>query len=401
MKFLRQILLASSLSLFLSDSALFAAPTPGSWSGGVGLAGSLIAPDPTDVPVRFFEDGLCGGIVVTISAPSLQSPTGLYTGQVVLLSGSQVQTFRYSGNLSANGTISGQWPSSVKGAPSLSVTLAPSVMAPEAPYFVGEAVLLTQRYPIFILPQQFSAKTPLPLGIAGSFSQFIDDPYTAAGTGTGSAKITSAGGVTLAGSTTDGVKITRSTVVLSVGGKYFFVAPGALGKTGFWGGWASKRTSASDCDWDGFALQYPSNVSAARLFLAAYQPPSKGMSALPWTQGMLDLELGTDFFAANGALTFNGKSKFLANAFLTGENGSILNGANAWGVKLISLTLAPATGSVVGKIEYFYLSSYVSDAVRVTGVLSGLLNQKNGKILGRVQSDRNSALTGPFSVTPQ
>jgi|GEM_PF-4444665 len=381
-----------ALAFALTAPLAFPSVLPvGPWSGAAGVPGSSMLPDPAAVPVEFFEEGLAGRLQITLAKPSAKAPHGAYSAQLALLHGNQTLSYRHSGMVSANGTISETWIS--KTGPSLRISLARSPMGPEAAFLVGEATLDSTRYPLFALPHTITAKNPLPLGTDGPHSLFLQNIAIQVGTGFGTATIARAGTVKIAATLPNGTKATLSTAILLGGSTPFLAAAGPAGKTGFLGAWALRDTSSPDSDWDGHALISP---SSARLLLAASPKPAKGQPAFPTATSMLDLQLNPDFFAANGQLVFDGKSRFRTASSL----GAILDGANAWGVSLLSLTLNPSSGAATGRIEYFYIPSPTSEARRETATLTGMLNRKTGEIHGRIQGIRSLSLSGPFQVSP-
>jgi len=376
-------------------------PLPsGAWSGAVGPVGSTMVPDPTRPPVEFFEDGIAGVISLTLASPTQSAPNGTYTAQLVLFHGSQSLTFRYKGSLKSGGAIQDTWVASGKTPASATISLNRSVMNPEAAFLFGEATLNGSKYPLFVMPQIFGSKNLLPPAVHGNNSAFLHDLAGRMGTGYGSAKISPAGVVKLAGTTGDGLKFTQAASILLAGGHHFFAAASPVGKTGFMGLWALRDSSFADSDWNGYALHGQSPIPSSRLVLAAYTPPLRGQSAIPWTTGSLHLELNPDFFAANGNVIYDGKTRFRSAPLQTGESSGTLNGANAWGVQLKSLTFNPSSGLATGLVEYFFIPSPTSEAVRQTASIAGALNQKSGEIHGRVVAKRNSALFGPFEVAP-
>jgi hypothetical protein len=385
------LLLAAALPVFASTPP----PLPiGPWSGAAGIPGSSMVPDPDAVPVEFFEEGLAGRLQITLAKPSAKAPHGAYTAQLALLHGNQTLSYRHSGMVAANGTISETW--SASSGPSLRVTLARSPMGPEAAFLVGEATLGSIRYPLFALPHTITAKNPLPLGSDGLHSLFLQNIAIQAGTGFGTATIARTGAVKIAATLPNGTKATLSSAILLGGSTPFLAAAGPAGKTGFLGAWALRDTSSPDSDWDGHALLSPSSPSFARLILAASPKPAKGQPVFPAANAMLDLQLNPDFFAANGQLAFDGKSRFRTASTL----GAILDGANAWGVSLLSLSLNPSSGAATGGIEYFFIPAPGTPARRERATLSGMLNRKTGEIHGRIQGSRALSLSGPLQVTP-
>ena len=387
-----------ALAVSFSTSTVQATPLPGGvWSGAVGPVGSTILPDPSRPPVEFFEDGIAGRLVLTLAAPTAAAPNGTYTAQLALYNGNQSFTFRHKGSLRADGGgVQDSWLSSGKPAASIFITLNRSVMNPEAAFLSGEATLNGATYPIFALPQVFSAKTPLSSSVAGAFTTFLYDELGSGGTGFGSATIMAAGSVKLAGTTGDGSKFTQSSSVLLSGGKHFFTVGGPVGKAGFIGAWALRDPSLADADWSGYSLHARSSIPVSRVSLSSYSRPTSGQSALPWITGSLHLELNPDFFVANGDVTYDGKSRFAA----VGSSG-ILNGANANGLQVKSLQLNPSSGLVTGSVEYFYIPSPGSEARREMATLSGAINKKSAEIHGRIQARRNVALSGPFEIAPK
>jgi hypothetical protein len=381
-------------SLLLPRALLHAAATLpiGPWGGAAGVPTATLVPDPATVPVEFFEEGLAGRLQLTLAAPSTKAPLGAYTAQLTLFHNNQTLSCRHSGSPSANGTISGIWTS--KNGPSVAVTLARSPMDPAAPFLVGEAAIGSSRYPLFAAPQTITAKNPLPLGVDGPHSLFIQNIAIQSGTGFGTATIARAGTVKIAATLPDGSKATLSTSILLGGATPYLAAAGPAGRTGFLGAWALRDTSSPDSDWAGHALLAPSTPSSARFTLAASPKPLRGQSIFPSATGMLDLQLNPDFFAANGQLAFNGK------AFRASSLGAILDGANAWGVALRSLTLNPASGAASGRVEYFFIPSPTTPARRESATLTGILNRKTGEIHGRISARRSATLSGPFQVTP-
>ena len=379
-----------------------ASPLPGGvWSGAVGPVGSTMLLDPSRPPVEFFEDGIAGRLVLTLAAPTAAAPNGTYTAQLALYNGNQSFTFRHKGSLRADGGgIQDSWLSSGKPAASISITLNRSVMNPEAAFLSGEATLNGAKYPIFALPEIFSAKTPLSPLVSGAFTTFLHDEFGPGGTGFGSATIMAKGSVKFAGTTGDGSKFTQSSSVRLAAGQHFFTIGGPVGTAGFIGAWALRNTSMADADWSGYSLHGKSSIPVSRVLLSSYSRPASGQSALPWTTGSLHLELNPDFFAANGDVTYDGKSRFTAAGLQNTQSSGILNGANAWAVQLKSLQLNPSSGLVTGSVEYFYLPSPGSEARRETAILSGAINKKSGEIHGRIQARRNAALTGPFQIAP-
>ena len=376
--------------LFLFSFSAIAQLPVGRWSGAAGVPGATMVPDPSKVPVEFFEEGLAGRLQISISAPSAKAPQGAYSAQFTLRHGNQTLAFRHAGSLSQNGSISATW--SASGVPA-QVTLTRSPMAPDAAFLYGTASIGATSYPIFLLPETFGAKAPLPAGVDGAFTLFLHDPALSSGTGFGTASVSKAGAVKISATLSDGTKTTQSSAILLGGTNPFLVAAAPVGRVGYLGAWALRDTSPEDCDWNGRALQ---SAASRRLLLAAYTKPAPGQPAFPSSSAVLDLQLNPDFFAANGQLTFDGKSRFRANSSL----GAILDGANAQGVELLSLTLNPSTGAATGRIEYFYIPSLTSDARRETATLTGILNRKTGEIHGLIQARRALGLSGPFQVTP-
>lgn len=371
--------------LFLFTFSAIAQLPVGRWSGAAGVPGATMVPDPLKVPVEFFEEGLAGRLQLSISAPSAKAPQGAYTAQFALRHGNQTLAFRHKGTLGENGSISATW--SASGVPA-QVTLTRSPMAPDAAFLYGTATIGATSYPIFLLPETFGAKAPLPAGVDGAFTLFLHDPALSSGTGFGTASISKAGAVKISAALSDGTKTTQSSAILLGGTTPFLVAAAPVGRTGYLGAWALRDITLEDCDWNGYALQ---SAAPRRLLLASYPKPAPSLPSFPSSSAMLDLQLSPDFPVANGQLAFDGKSRFLP---------VFLNGANAWGVSLLSLTLNPSTGAATGRIEYFYTPSPNSDALRETASLSGMLNRKTGEIHGLIQARRALGLSGPFQVTP-
>ena len=396
-----------SCTLFLALAFSFgiyhlrAVPLPiGPWSGAVGPVGSTMLPDPSRPPVEFFEDGAAGRLSLTLASPTTTAPNGTYTAQLDLYNGTQAFTFRYKGSLKPGGGIQDIWVSSGKTPASISISMNRSVMGPEAAFLTGEAVLSGSRYPVFAMPHLFTSKNPLPASVAGAFAFFLHDQLGSRGTGFGSATITPVGGVKLAGTSGDGSKFTQSSNILYTGGQHFFASAGLVGKTGFIGAWALRDPSFVDSDWSGYARHGQSSTYVTRVILSSNTRPA-GQSALSWTAGSLHLELNPDFFAANGDVTFDGKSRFTPVGLDYGQSRGILNGANARGAQHQSLQLKLSTGPATGSVEYYYIPSPTSIALREKATLSGALNKKSGEIHGRIQAARNPLLSGPFQVSPR
>lgn len=390
----RSLFGAVFIFLFFPLSANAALP-PGRWSGAAGVPGATMVPDPSSVPVEFFQEGLAGRLQISISAPSSKAPQGAYTAKLTLRHGNKTLAFRKKGALAADGSISASWSAS---GVTTQVALNRSPMAPNAAFLYGTATIDSTSYPIFLLPETFGAKAPLPTGVHGGFTLFLHDPALSDGTGFGTASISKTGAVKISAKLSDGTKTTQSSAILLGGSTPFFVTASPIRPTGFLGAWALRDTSPEDCDWNGYALQ---TGDPRRLLLSSFSKPAPNQPAFPSSSAMLDLQLNPDFFAANGQIAFDGKKRFFAGSGLSShQQSAILDGANPWGVSLLSLTLNPSTGAATGRIEYFFISESTSMTRRESANLAGMLNRKSGEIHGFIQARRALSLSGPFQVTP-
>jgi hypothetical protein len=419
---MRFLLLLVCLAALSSTPAAAEIWSRAAWSGGSGPAGNVIDPvNPAALPVASFEGGVTGRLTMRFTAPRAPSTMGSYTAQLVLREGSVTRTYRGLGAVAADGTISDHvWRSAAAGT-QVRVTLRRPLGDPQALYLLGQAVAAGgTTFPLFALPRLFDPrKNPLEGAAAtGRFNAFFREALQTQGTGTGVARIDAGGAVRLAATLGDLRPLTSAATVLSAGdGTRFFLAAQPVARGGFLGAWFILAPARPDADWAGRGLGPGSSSSPTTLdvFLSAYTKPARGSNALPWMIGVVDVDApqveGSASQVASGEVGW--RSAMRLAALVRAAPGTapalsttgLLNGANAFNVRLLNLAINPATGRASGRLRYFYfkssaLNSPVAETPHIT-TLVGAVNQKSGQIEGLVRPRVRGGSTGLLLVSPQ
>lgn len=399
--------------LFLSATLLFAAPTraidasfPLGWSGATGPTNGFLIPDATRSPVEFFEEGLTGRSRVLYTAPGPKAPQGAYSASLTIYDNGSFLTVRGAGVPAADGSIEDTWTSSSKTPATVRVKLSRLATNPQASVLQGEATVGSRKYPFFLVPEPYSktapyAGTPAVPG-PGTYNFFVLDSNAAIGSGTGFVTIDAAGTAKLAGTLTDGSKISLAAPVLIGGDKHFLAVAGLAGK-GFLGAWAHGDRTQADSDWHGAAITVPAGkpaIGGLSFLISSLNPVSSGASPLRWSRGQMFLKYDPYFWVQTGEVAFDGRSRFAT----VDDRPESFNGAGASNVRLKSLVLDPGKGLVKGNITHYYTpapNGYSGDNL-VTYVLSstltGALNQKSGIISGRINTKSAGTSSGFFDI---
>ena len=389
------------LLLFIGRAHAIDASFPAAWSGATGATDGLLLPVSDRSPVELFEQGITGRARVLYVPPGAKAPQGSYSASLTLYDNGSVHTFRGTGVPGADGSIQATWTYSGKTPGSVAVKLSRLPLDPQALILQGEAVVGSRRYPFFLVPEQYSKTVPFTASSAvtgpGVQSFFVQHPTLAVGAGSGFATIGADGTAKFAGILADGSKVSLSAPILVGGGRHFLAAAGVAGKGGFFGGWAHADRTQSESDWRGAALTAAVGQAPREgldFLLAAFNPAAAPV--LPWTRGLLHAEFNPYFFVATGTVAFDGRSRFAAEPRpdVADDDSRFLNGANASGVRINSLTLDPRKGLVKGLI------GHLSGPAALRSTLTGALNQKSGVITGRIAPRTATDAPGFFDIRP-
>lgn len=402
---MRSLLLASLL-LCAGRVLALDASIPLAWSGAAGATNSLLLPDANRSPVGLFEQGLTGRVNVLYVLPGKKAPEGAYSGSLTLYDNGSVVTFRGSGTPGPDGSIVASWISSGKTPGTVGIKLARLFTNPQAPFLYGDATIGSRKYPLFIVPQTYSKTAPFAGSSTvpgpGSQNFFVIHPRLATGTGTGFATIGTDGLAKFAGILADGSKVSASAPVLVGGGTHFLALAAPAGKGGFFGAWAHGDRARADSDWRGAAMTAALGKPERQglQFLVSAVRSSAAGSSLPWSRGVLHIEFELiqpnetlpQKKLANGTVTFDGRSRLVPDPRTPGDKSGILNGANASGLAVLSLTLDGLKGIAKGKVTYFNGPAVLFSS------LTGALNYKSGVISGRMAPRSADETPGFFDV---
>lgn len=398
-RFLRSWLPLLSVLVLFSQSlagATTPAPTPpplfqGSWIGAAGPSNSFSLPE--DFLLDSW-DSVSGALKISFTKPALKTPNGSYSATLSIFDGYATWALKGKGAISGSNTIVGSWTTTAKGAPSCQVNLALS--GSDQLCLTGTALLSGSHgifsYPLFAMPLSFNAKSN-PLPDSGTYTLFLKDPSGVAGTATGSASMTTAGAVRIAGTFTNGKKFSASSTVLSYAGKQFFTLFFSPTKTTAFGAWALKDSSLPDSDWAGPALLGTSSLDLA---LARYTKPLANTPIVSWTSPATLFLSHPDFLAADGLVSLSSANKLLVNF----DSGS---GLGASPFISFSLSLNSANGMVTGSAKYPNPNPPARPDLflpPISATITGALNQKSGMILGCVLPKTSNASSGDFDITP-
>lgn len=393
--------LLSVLVLFSQALASAATPTPtpaptplfqGSWIGAAGPSNSL------STSGTFLLDSwqsVVGTLKIAFTKPAKTTPFGSYSATLSLFDGFATWAFKGKGAISGTNTIESSWTASAKGAPGCQVNLALS--GSNQLCLTGTALLSgthgISSYPLFAMPLSFNAKSN-PLTDSGSYTLFLTDHSGVAGTATGSASMTTAGAVRIAGTFTNGKKFSASSTVLSYGGQQFFTLFFSPTRTTAFGAWALKDSLQTDSDWAGPALLGTSSLDLA---LARFTKPLIHTPIVAWTSPATLFLAHPDFLAAEGLVSLSSANKLVVNF----DSGFGLVGSP---FTSFSLSLNSANGMVTGSAKYPNSNPPPRPDLflpPISATITGALNQKNGTILGCILPKTANASSGVFDITPE
>jgi hypothetical protein len=402
----RLLPVAAGLAILLRTALLPAQEMPaapvGSWAGAVGPVDGVMVPDPAGLPVEFFDQGIAGTLSVRFGKPSRRAPHGTYTAVLQLQHGDGTVRLRHRGTPEADGSIDEVWSLRGRSPLQVAVSLARSPLDPAADFLQGTIRVGTSTHPVFLSPLAYHARfDPVPSEVEGTFNFFLLDDAINLGSGTGQATVRSSGSVRLRGSDGDGTRFSANVPLLRTGaGRPFFAMTTRAGRDGLVGGWAAWSPASEVSDWEGRARFGVGGLRSSTLLMSAFSRPSRGEPSHPWTRGMLHLELGGDFFVANGGVSFDARSRLVVDPRSEGEKPGILNGANASGVSVDRIAFKANNGSVSGMVSYFHSPSPMEPSRRERGRLVGLLNPKTGMVHGAIKALRSTSLSGVFEIAP-
>lgn len=391
------------------------ATLPSAWCGVIGPAESVVMPETVESVVSYlanghFTKGLRGAIGIRFSPPKRNASVGAYSATMTIFDGERVVVFRAKGTSeSGDGAIDATWTAKGKPPVTAGLRLARVSRDSQRPFLLGEVTVSSQTYPVLLVPETFSKSSPydgtgmsdgeaVPAsGGPGTYNFRLAELFRQYGSGSGWSKVDSLGRAKLAGNLPDGSKFSASVPVLSDGGHLLAVAALA-GKNGFLGAWAIGDLEKADSDWNGRAtMAMPGHGTDEEILFALSAFNRQDGAPLGWSLGEMYLQapaFAYGLFAVNGKVEFNGSRIFKARPRYTGDSSGILNGANAAGVKLVSLTLDPRKGLVKGAVSFF------NGEVPLRSTLAGVLNQKAGVIDGRIlpPSKDSGLLPGYFDI---